>query len=638
MAEDKREPLVDRVNADKLVVADKIGTVNVTSSALMPASTTLRGGVPPVPEHYVPREGMMAELAAQLDGGERASVTGRAVASGDGGHGKTVLARAYAHQFEQQRYPGGCFAVECESISLVTALAALVALDEATDEQRARYAQAMLSREPRCLLILDNVRDAEQWNDRSFQDYLPNPPCHVVVTTRAEHLPRTREVKVGRLSEEEAFALLAKFRRSAVEEAHREAVQTILQEVEYLAATVAAVGAYMLLDEDDDWSAYAEHLQQAPLSELPDQSAAVRAETGYPGKTAQVLDDLRARLPEAEVRVLDYAALLPADQIVPLWLELLLAADAEQERGSARLDLDRKPSGRPRTPADVIAHLRKLGLLMPSKEHDKLLSVHRLHRRHAAEILRQQSDQQASRLDAIVALTEERGKTSRDAVIQPDLRPELTPLAALAGELEAAGRFGTAVNLANWIHKPLRELGRYTEGRSLSEPMVTRCESEPDSIASDRYGVLLNNLALILKDLGELPEARRRIERAIEIDEKHFEPDHPELAISYSNLALILQDLGELPEARRLIERAIEINEQHFEPDHPTLARRYSNLAMILQALGELPEARRRIERAIEIAEKHFKPDHPHLVKFRNNLDSILRAEAEQSSPKRTGN
>ncbi len=573
---------------------------------------------------------MMAELAAQLDDGEPATVTGRAVASGDGGHGKTVLAWAYAHQFKE-RYPGGCFAVECESVSLVTALAALVLTDEGTDEQRARYAQAMLSQEPRCLLILDNVRDAEQWNDKPFRDYLPNPPCHIVVTTRAEHLPGTREVKVGKLTEDEAFALLKQFRPSAIEESNRAAVLAILQEVEYLAAAVAAIGAYMMLDEDDDWFAYAEHLQQTPLSELPDQSAQVRAETGYAGKTAQVLDDLRARLPEAEVRVLDYAALLPADQIVQLWLELLLKADAEQEC----LDLGCKPSGKPRTPADVIAHLRKLGLLTPSTEQEKLLSVHRLHRRRAAEILDQEPDQKVSRLDTVAALAVERGKVLHDALMQPNLHPELTPLAALVGELEAAGRFAAAVSLANWIEKPLRELGRYTEGRNLLEPKVLRCEAEPDLIAPDEYGALLNNLALILRALGELPAARRRIERAIEIDEKHFKPDHPLLATYNSNLAMILKDLGELPAARRWIERAIEIDEKHFEPDHPELAIYYNNLALILKDLGELPEARRRIEQAIEIGEKNFEPDHPTLAIRYSNLAMILKDLGELPAARR---
>ncbi len=392
--QDTPMPAVGKGSATSVV--KNVGTINNKNIFTVPDSVQLHSGVPRLLEHYVRRKAVMKTLADQLDEGERATVTGQIVASGDGGHGKTVLAYAYAHEYSN-RYPGGCFAVECETGSLATALAALVLTDKAdvkvSDEDRARYARAMLSREPRCLLILDNVRDAEQWSDKSFQDFLPRPPCHVLVTTRAEHLPGTREVTVGKLTEEEAFALLARFRPSATDGAHREAIETILCEVEHLAAAVAAVGALMKLDEDDDWRAYAEHLCEAPLSELPDQNKAVRAETGYAGKTAQVLDDLRARLPAAEVRVLDYAALLPPDKIVPTWLEVLLAADAAQERGERRLDLGCKPSGKARTPADVVGHLQQLDLLTTAAKDDVLLSVHRLHRRRAAGILQQQTRQ-----------------------------------------------------------------------------------------------------------------------------------------------------------------------------------------------------------------------------------------------------
>ena len=103
MAKGKPRPLADRVVARNAAVADKIGKVIINP----PLDVRLRAGVPPVPEHYVPRKAMMAELAGQLGAGDRATVTGRAVASGDGGHGKTVLAYAYALQFKK-RYPGGC--------------------------------------------------------------------------------------------------------------------------------------------------------------------------------------------------------------------------------------------------------------------------------------------------------------------------------------------------------------------------------------------------------------------------------------------------------------------------------------------------------------------------------------------------
>ena len=88
-----------------------------------------------------------------------------------------------------------------------------------------------------------------------------------------------------------------------------------------------------------------------------------------------------------------------------------------------------------------------------------------------------------------------------------------------------------------------------------------------------------------------MSEAKRLFTRAIEIGEKHFNLDHPQLAIYYSNLGGVEHGLGNLSEAKRLLRRAIEIYEKHFEADHPQLAIYYSNLSAVELDLGHLEEA-----------------------------------------------
>ncbi len=139
-----------------------------------------------------------------------------------------------------------------------------------------------------------------------------------------------------------------------------------------------------------------------------------------------------------------------------------------------------------------------------------------------------------------------------------------------------------------------------------------------------------SDLARVLRDLGEYAAARQRMEAAIAIQEKHFPPDHPTLAISYSNLALILKDLGEYAAARQRMEAAIAIFEKHFPPDHPNLAASFSNLAAILRDLGEYAAARQRMEVAIAIEQKHFPPDHPTLATSYNNLAHIELADGHK--------
>ena len=135
----------------------------------------------------------------------------------------------------------------------------------------------------------------------------------------------------------------------------------------------------------------------------------------------------------------------------------------------------------------------------------------------------------------------------------------------------------------------------------------------------------LNNLALILRDLGQPEAARPLQERALAIDEAAYGPDHPAVATDLNNLALILRDLGQPEAARPLQERALAITEAAYGPDHPAVATDLNNLALILRDLGQPEAARPLQERALAITEAAYGPDHPAVATDLNNLALILR-------------
>ncbi len=86
---------------------------------------------------------------------------------------------------------------------------------------------------------------------------------------------------------------------------------------------------------------------------------------------------------------------------------------------------------------------------------------------------------------------------------------------------------------------------------------ITEAVHGPDYSTAIR----LNNLAAILRDLGQPDAARLLQERALDIDEAAYGPDHPEASIDLNNLGLILWDLGQPETARPLQERALDIDE-----------------------------------------------------------------------------
>jgi len=146
--------------------------------------------------------------------------------------------------------------------------------------------------------------------------------------------------------------------------------------------------------------------------------------------------------------------------------------------------------------------------------------------------------------------------------------------------------------------------------------------------------ILQNNLALVLQDLGEYERAKELLEKAVNSDEKNFDPDHPSTAIRYSNLAIVLKELGEYERAKELLEKAVKSDEKNFGSDHPSTARSYSNLATVLQTLGDYERAKEFLEKAVKSDEKNFGPDHPSTTIRYSNLALVLQDLGEYNRAK----
>src|SRR5262249_51574309 len=129
-----------------------------------------------------------------------------------------------------------------------------------------------------------------------------------------------------------------------------------------------------------------------------------------------------------------------------------------------------------------------------------------------------------------------------------------------------------AANLYNWLGRHDRMLALLLEGRADYERAL--------KIATETYGsdhpdvaVYANNLALVLKDKGDLAGALEYAQRALKIQEQVYGPNHPTVATDANNIGQILKDQGDLTGALEYAQRALKIDEEIYGPDHPTVAR-----------------------------------------------------------------
>ncbi|MCD6135349.1 tetratricopeptide repeat protein, partial [Candidatus Bipolaricaulota bacterium] len=91
--------------------------------------------------------------------------------------------------------------------------------------------------------------------------------------------------------------------------------------------------------------------------------------------------------------------------------------------------------------------------------------------------------------------------------------------------------------------------------------------SSDDTVISE----LQNNLAMVLKALGDYAGAKDLLEKAMISNEKNFGPEHPTTAVRYSNLATVLQDLWDYKDALVLSKKSVKIFKKSLPEGHPNI-------------------------------------------------------------------
>lgn len=85
-------------------------------------------------------------------------------------------------------------------------------------------------------------------------------------------------------------------------------------------------------------------------------------------------------------------------------------------------------------------------------------------------------------------------------------------------------------------------------------------------------------LASHRQTMGRFTAARDLLRKALASAEGSFESGHPSIARSQSNLAMVLRDLGDLEEARDLRWKAYSASLERYGPDYPATKTYKRNL------------------------------------------------------------
>jgi tetratricopeptide (TPR) repeat protein len=228
---------------------------------------------------------------------------------------------------------------------------------------------------------------------------------------------------------------------------------------------------------------------------------------------------------------------------------------------------------------------RALGKYTEAEPH--LLAAVQLFKQHLGPV---QLDTGAAIIE-LAALYESQGAYSQAEKLQRE---------ALTIYQHAEGTDESRVTVAqNNLGVLLWRQGQYDEAEEILTHVLKK---RRDGNADDRSITnALNNLALVIKDKGDLARAEPLYRESLAIRRQNLAVDDPAIAASLNNLAALLKDTGEFEEAETMYRETLAIRRKVLGEDHPHVARVLNNLAEVLIFRGKLDEAGPMIEKSLEI-------------------------------------
>jgi tetratricopeptide (TPR) repeat protein/tRNA A-37 threonylcarbamoyl transferase component Bud32 len=218
------------------------------------------------------------------------------------------------------------------------------------------------------------------------------------------------------------------------------------------------------------------------------------------------------------------------------------------------------------------------------------------------------------------------GMTYFDQGMREQAREQLERAAALIDTTPNLSRRLQADTLNN-LGLTYRGLRRNREARDFYERALA-IFVEVVGTDSNEVAALHNNVAVVLYFEGDIEGCAKRLELAIEIEERLHGTQHPDLVTKLVNLARTRARLGEYEQALDDMRRAMAIHELAFGRGGGKHAVLYWRLGGIQELAGDLVAARANFELALEMLESEPQSWASELAQVRISLGQLRWKEA----------
>jgi eukaryotic-like serine/threonine-protein kinase len=130
-------------------------------------------------------------------------------------------------------------------------------------------------------------------------------------------------------------------------------------------------------------------------------------------------------------------------------------------------------------------------------------------------------------------------------------------------------------------------------------------------------------------DLGQYPEARKQLERALELQRRILGPENPKTIATMNLLGRTVIYQGKYPEAESLASQTLEISRRVLGPENPATLAAMNLLANVDYFQGKYPQAATLYSQVLNIKRRALGPEHSETVAMMNNLATAYTAQGK---------
>ena len=149
------------------------------------------------------------------------------------------------------------------------------------------------------------------------------------------------------------------------------------------------------------------------------------------------------------------------------------------------------------------------------------------------------------------------------------------------------------------------------------EPLLQRSMEIRRKVLGEDHPLLagsLNNLGTHYVEHDRLEEASLVLHQAYDIWHHHYGLHNRNTLYALNNLAHVMKGMGEVEKAIELFEQVLDARRKLFGPEHPSVATVLLSLAMILEKVGRDDEAKEMFEQSSTMGKRLLGLIHPHTI------------------------